>query len=102
MRCGDRNDQDYQTGQLSVRLLVTEPMLINGIFSGGESKVLVQNVHAQTGIVASTETDNDGVFGLKSTLFYIDTREATVTGTIRVVKKNSVIKSEDPRPFDDA
>jgi hypothetical protein len=68
MRCGDTNDPDFQTGQLSVSVLVTEPILIYGVYSGDiygvysgdEHQVLVDNVVVETGIVASTETNNDG------------------------------------------
>lgn len=95
MRCSDTNDPDFQSDQLSVSLLVTEPMLINGIYSGGDSKVLVNDVVVETGIVASTETNNDGTFGLKSTLIYVDTRYATVTGSIRIVKENSISETDD-------
>lgn len=95
MRCGGPNDPDFQTEQLSVKLEVTEPMLLNGVYSGDEIKVLVQNVHIDAGMVASTETNNDGATGLKSTLVYLDTRSATVTGTIRVVKENFATGTDD-------
>ncbi|MCA1693992.1 MAG: hypothetical protein LC749_04240, partial [Actinobacteria bacterium] len=95
MRCSDTNDPDFQSGQFSISLLVTEPMLVNAIYRGGDSKVLVNDLEVEAGIVASTETNNDGASGLKSTLIYVDTRDATVTGSIRVVKENSITHNDD-------